>query len=298
MKTSRLTGLIDAIGRLRRPGPRVQKLALAAGLLGFVLVVTWGVRGYSRADLEPDLTWLVVAALVGTPVALILNGIELRIIASGVDADLSRRDLVTATLFASAANALPVPGSVLVRGWSLSARGVALAEIVKVQAVAGVTFVSVALLITGLVAMATSLAGVVLAAIGGAGLLVISRAGRRYPISRLATVEAAMVVSELGRYALVLAALGVDVTVARSSGLVLANVVSTATGVFPAGLGLREVLAGLIARTTDLASAVAVTASALDRVATSVVLGGLVLLAVAGGVHRDFGAHADPAEPT
>lgn len=279
--------------RVRRPGPRTQRLLFVVGLVAFVAIVAWGVDGYADADLEPDLGWIALAAVVGTPVALVLNAIELQVIARGVDVGLSRREAAIATLYASAANALPIPGSVLVRGWSLTTRGVGLAAVIRVQAVAGVTFVSVALLLTGGLAATNSVTGLVPAAIGLAGLSVVAATCRGYPIGRLALVEACMVGSELGRYALVLAALGVDVTAARSGGLVMANVIATATGVFPAGLGLREVLAGLIATMTDLSSAIAVTASAVDRVATSLVLGGAVLAATALGAHRHLRVDAD-----
>lgn len=290
--------VLDALGRLRRPGPRVQRILGAIGVVTFAVIVVWGVKGYRDADLEVQLWYLVLAAVVGTPLALALNALEFRTIASSVGADMTGREVVVATLFASAANSLPLPGSVLVRGWSMSQKGATLGEVVRAQAVAGMTFVAVAVFITGLIITSASRGlGLVVAVAGGVAVLLTFRLRARWPIARLLMVETLMIGSELGRYALVLFALGVDVTPARVAGLVLANVLAVATGVFPGGLGVREAFAGLLARLSDMGAAVAVTVSAADRVATSLVLAALVAVAFMLRLHRVEPDGPDMASP-
>lgn len=92
-----------------------------------------------------------------------------------------------------------------------------------------------------------------------------------------------MAASEIGRYLVVLHALGLGARFDRAAPLVLANVLSTVVGVFPAGLGVREVLSGLLSYLSDLEAALAVTTSAADRMATTLVLGVMFALASVTG---------------
>lgn len=244
----------------------------------FAATVVWGITGYRSAGLTVNWPLLVGAVVLGTPVAIALNALELRLMARAVDAELSRPQALTASLYASAANSLPLPGSVLVRGWSLREAGVPLTRIVGIQALAGATFVAVAASATGpLIALASPAAGAVVAAGGLAllGGLVIRGRGR---VARLAAVELAMVFSELVRISLVVVALGLDPSAPRAGGLVLAGVAAAAVGVFPAGLGLRELLAAAVGPAIALPSALAVTVSVSDRIGTSAVLATLVLM--------------------
>jgi hypothetical protein len=273
--------------RLRRPGPRLARLALAVSVAMFVAMVAWSLDRQG-GDLTVNVGLLAVIALIGTPLALALNGMELRLIGRAAGVELSAGEAATASLLASAANSLPLPGSVLVRGWSLANKGASLASIVRAQAVAGLAFIATGLAITGaLVATSSTVVGLVLCGGGVAALAVVvtaTRSSTRIDWSRLVAVEAIMVASELARISLVLSALGIEVTAARAAGLVGAAIVSTAVGIFPAGLGLREALAAVAANATSLSSAAAVTVAVADRLATSVVLGLALVIAVAAGV--------------
>lgn len=271
-----LSRITAALERIRHPGQKLRRAVLTIGSVAFLLIVAWGVDGYRSAGFDADLRLLVIAAVVGTPLALALNAVELRIMARAADVELTPRESIIATLFASAANSLPLPGSLLVRGWSLADKGATLATVARVQAVAGVTFIAVALGITGPIIVTTNLVfGLSLTAVGGITVLGLLVRGPR-EARNLMIIEAAMIASELGRFALVLAALGVGVTPSRVAGLVVANVLAVAIGIFPAGLGVREGLAAVIATTTTLGSSLAVTISVTDRVATSLVLACLV----------------------
>ncbi|MEL7157399.1 MAG: hypothetical protein AAFN30_12465 [Actinomycetota bacterium] len=285
--------LLDLVLRLRRPGPRTRRLltVMAVGL--FTATVVWGLAGYRSAGLAVDWPLLALAVVVGTPVALALNAVELRQMARATDAELTWSEALTASLYASAANALPLPGSVLVRGWSLREAGVPLARIVSIQAMAGATFVAVAATVTGpLIAGASPAAGAAVTAVGVVVLTGLVARGRGR-VLRLAGVELAMVASELIRISVVVSALGLDPSAPRAGGLVLAGVAAAAVGVFPAGLGLRELLAAAVGPAIALPAALAVTVSVSDRIGTSAVLAVLVLtVTVAPGLIRN-----QPARP-
>ena len=275
---------LSSLARFRRPGPGARRVATVLAISLFVAMVIWGVDGYRQSGLTVRVELLVLAAVVGTPLALALNTIELRLIGRAAGVELSSREATTTTLFASAANFLPLPGSVLVRGWSLTRKGASLGDVVRVQAQAGVTFVAVSLALTGpLIATATPVVGLLVWLVGVVATAALLVTGPPH-LRRLMVVEGAVVASELARFSLVLVALGVEVTMARAAGLVAANVLAMAIGVFPAGLGIREALAALSATVTMMSSTVAVTVSVADRVATSIVLALFLLTAVVLGL--------------
>jgi hypothetical protein len=76
----------------------------------------------------------------------------------------------------------------------------------------------------------------------------------------------------------VLLALDLDVSVGQAVALTLSGVIAAATGIFPAGLGIREAVAAGIASAVSLPAAVGFVATAADRIA------GLLVLAVASAV--------------
>ncbi|MCP4222757.1 MAG: hypothetical protein GY773_05385 [Actinomycetia bacterium] len=296
---TRLDRLTSRVVRFRRPSPRLTRLAGVVSVVGFAAIVIWSIVSHGD-QLRVDFTLLTVAAVVGTPLALALNYVELRLIARTAGVELSVGEAATTTLFASAANTLPLPGSVVVRGWSLARKGVDLKKIVLTQAVAGLAFIAAGLVITGpLIATASVPVGIMVTGAGVGGLVVlasVTRGGDKELRSRLLAVEGAMVVSELVRISIVLAALDVEVTAARAGGLVGANIVSVAVGVFPAGLGLREALAAASATATGMSAAAAVMVSVADRVATSVVLG-LALAVTVGLGQRPAPTGPNQVEP-
>ncbi len=286
---------LDIALRLRRPGPWLQRLLTAVAAVVFLAMVLWGLEGFRAAGTEVRWPLLLAALGIGTPLAVALNGAELRVMAGIVDAELGRSEALTASLYASAANALPLPGSVLVRGWSLRQAGVPLARVAAVQTLAGGTFVAVAALATGpAIALAAPTVGWPLTVAGAAALAVLAR-GRARAVARLGLVELAMVASEMARLSAVAVALGLDPSLPRAGGLVMAGVAAVAVGVFPAGLGAREALAAMTARATALPAAVSVTVSVTDRVGTSLVLAAMLGLAlVATGAPRRLDVGAEP----
>jgi uncharacterized membrane protein YbhN (UPF0104 family) len=87
-------------------------------------------------------------------------------------------------------------------------------------------------------------------------------------------IESAAVAVGALRYGLILAALGHEVSAAQAVALTVGGVLAAASGLFPGGLGMREVLVAGIAPLVGVSAAVGVVATAVDRLA------GLAVLAV------------------
>jgi hypothetical protein len=112
-------------------------------------------------------------------------------------------------------------------------------------------------------------------------------AGRH--LLRLLVVELATVAVSAFSIDLAFAMLGFDVTLAQDVALAGAVIISAAIGIFPAGLGLREALAGAIGAAVDLRAAEGVAAVAAERVAILLgmaVVTGVLLAGWRGGRQR------------
>ena len=291
--------------RIRNPSRTEATLLAVVGLVLFIIVVGLGVADYRRRDLEINVVLLALAAVVGTPVVLLANAAELTLVGRLVDVRLPYRTSLVTSVTASAANILPLPGSVLVRSWVLNRGGASVRQVVGATAMAGVAWLVATFSLTGLAAVVGGFpAGWLLLAAAAAGMvplrLMVNRTGHGHPltVAALFGVEVTTVLAELGRYWVVLAALGVDSDLTIVSALVLANVLATATGLFPGGLGVRELIAGLLGSFISLPAGVAITASASDRIATSIVLG-VILLGVGlskGTLHLDSQIRGEVAD--
>jgi hypothetical protein len=273
--------MLDRLVRLRTPRSRSMRVALAVVGVGlFAVLVLVAVR-HLPEDLGGVQWWLVVlAAVVGVPLTLGVNAVEYRQQAHLAGVPLDYRTALRVSLAGSAANLLPVPGSVLVRVAHLRRADAPYRTITLATAVVASTYVAVALAVGGIAVLAFSpLAGIVALAagvvLGGVAATLTRSCAPAQPwrtLAGLAAIELASIAVGTLRIGLLLAALG-HASVGGAVSLVVADVVAGALGFLPAGLGLRELLAALLGPLADVPASVSVVATALDRVITIVVVG-------------------------
>jgi uncharacterized membrane protein YbhN (UPF0104 family) len=109
---------------------------------------------------------------------------------------------------------------------------------------------------------------------------------------RILLIEVAVVFVSGARVWLALAAIGQTTDVGAAIAISSSTVLAALLGVFPAGLGLREILAGGIATAVAVPAAAAVAASAVDRIASQV---GMAVPAVVVGVRRQDLSAPEPS---
>ena len=102
----------------------------------------------------------------------------------------------------------------------------------------------------------------------------------------------------VGRLLVVFVALGLTAELSAVAPIVVANATSAAIGVFPAGIGIREGLAGGIAWIADTDVALTVATSTTDRLATTLTLGVMLVLLSASGLRRQMLEQMDAAPST
>lgn len=282
---------LAAVQRVRDLAGAHRRTAMWISLAVFVVATALAVRGLPPID--GGIRWvpLVLVAAVLVPVGTAANAGEyaVTVAASG-----GRVPLVAAlrvALMASAANLLPIPGAVLVRVQAMRNLGVPYRRAAGMTGVVGLGFVGVAVLCVGGLQLTSGdgnrdgagLAGFGLVAVGVASLALVAwllrtNARRGRVFGSLVLVELVSMTIKTLRLFAVLVALRSDAGLREASALALALVISLVVGVFPGGLGIREVLTGLLAPTVGLDPALGVVVAALDRVV------GLTALAVLSGL--------------
>ncbi len=296
--------LLDAFLRLRsrlaRPvSQRVQRLTL-----GIAVVVFLGGGVLAARTLELDLSslgwgWIVASMVIGVPLSAAANAAEYAICSQLLTGGFGVREAVRVSVVGTAANLLPLPGAVLVRVQALVQKGSGYRSATAAVTMIGLSWIGVSASIAAVtlylrgenLAWLFLLIGV-LALVGG-WLLVRRLATTRRQAVRIGlaavAVEVGLVLVAAFRLDFVLRGLHVAVDPGQSLVLALSGSLGAAVGVFPGGLGLREVVAAALAPLVSLPASMGFLASALSYV-TGLLAYSPLSAAVAAGKFDDVPA--------
>ncbi|MDP8958630.1 MAG: hypothetical protein M3N51_05375 [Actinomycetota bacterium] len=286
----RLAQLVSRLGRPAR-SERWQRLSLLMAVVVFVAASVVAYLNFPEERLPPRWLPILLAAVVGVPATTLLNAAEYRVAARLLRHRPAFARVMQVTLLASAANLLPIPGSFLVRTRSLRDLGSTYRQAASSNAIVALAWLGV----TGVLAGALQLAGTaralgaVLILAGALALLstnhlLVARLERgevRRTALELLLVESGFVVVGTFRFYAILVGLGFDVTLSQAVAFTVAGVVASATGFFPGGLGIRELLAAGISPLIGLPAAAGLLAAAADRLVGLAVLGVLAAIVLA-----------------
>jgi hypothetical protein len=273
----------DQLERFQRPvlsarrwasRPSAKRLLL---LIGFAIFAVLAVVSFQNLPegvaLQPE--FMVAIMLIGAPAGWLLNTFEYRSIAKAAGHRVRFETALQVTLAVSLANLLPAPGGVAVKTAALKLEGSSLGSAISVNAIAGIIWIGVTAAIVGIALVSDPVflaRGAAVATVGAMLLVGAAWALRRGPpgwrrvFVELVAIYVATTLVAAGRVALAFAAIGEQASIVAAITIASAYVLSLAIGFFPAALGLREALAGVLALTVDVSAAVAVTASAVERV--------------------------------
>lgn len=258
-----------------------------------------------------ELAWwpLVVAALVVTPLTVLLNAAELRAMAVGVADEPGRVRwpvAVRTVVLATAANLLPVPAGAVIRVQVLRRAGATTTGAASITLAAAAIWIGVSLVLAGTVVIGDDAAlgwvgiatGVAGFAVGGAGVRVVARRTWVAAGGALALVETLTALLHALRLWLVLLGLGMGALLSQALVIGAASPLAAAAGFFPGGIGLAELLGALLAPVAGIAAAAALLSVALGRILGLIVT---VPTALALGL-RDLATrrdtpHTDPDAP-
>ena len=264
----------------RTPSKSSRRLGIAVGLVLFFGSIVFSLNSLQGAAIQ-DPKRLIVVIVVLAPLSVCLSAVEFGLSGRVVGHRFRFIESLTISVGAAAANILPIPGSYLVRSNKLRRAGSPIGDALGSTAAVGLTWIGVAGLVAGvLLAIAAEafvgllfMAGGAVALISGTSWLVaVSAEASRVFIILIVAVEAAMVLVSAARLFVVLQSLGVDPTPVQAVTLAVSSVLATGLAFFPAGLGIREVIAGALSPLVGLTPAVGVLAAAVNRIVGLLVL--------------------------
>ena len=276
--------LVRAVARLQRKKGNRMLYAVAAML--FVASTVYAFREISGISLHWG--WLGIAALLA-PITLLLNGAEYEVAGRILGHRVRFAESFRIAVLSSAANLLPLPGSFLVKTEALKRKGSGYPAAGRANAALSAGWVTTSLLLAGAVLAVTGqlVIGVIFLVLATASavitVLLIGRPASRWLPNggRIAAVESGFVIVSSLRIYAVLHGIGVGATFPQSLVLALAGAMAALGAVFPAGLGLREVIAGALSPLVGLEIAAGVLCTAVDRLVgrTIQLVAALVLMA-------------------
>lgn len=287
---SELPAPLRRLAAARNPSPRARRVLS-------VLAVALFVGGLAIAIPNLDITLadlaigpLLLVAVVLTPLTIVTNAAELRVMADATQdpgARLGWTEAIRIVVLATAANVLPIPGAALVRVQALRTRGASAAAATGINLAGAGAWIGTGLIAAGMAllgvggwrALLALSVGIVACVVAGLATARVARPGRwRRSFSMLLGVELLATVVHGVRLLAVLAALQVPLGLVESLVIAVSAPLSAAAGIFPSGVGLAEALAALLGPLVGVAAAAALTATALNRVIGLLVTAPLALL--------------------
>ncbi len=285
-------GRLERFASHRKPsGPRRRVIVL----VGFAAFVALTVLSFRSLPHGVHFHWWLLLCVIGVaaPLTVLTNAGEFRVMGAVNRHVIGWIPAIRLTVLAGVANLLPLPGGLIIRTQALRQRGSTYRHALAANAAAGLAWIGAGCLtiaVATLITAGTRLAGALLVVIGlgsFVGVLAILRridraTARRY-LGQFILVETATVVVGAARIYLVFRMLGLAVSPVQAISLTAAGILSAAIGILPAGLGLREALAGVIGSAVDVSLSKAIAGTAADRITMQVtltLLAGLVLLSM------------------
>ncbi|WP_299949850.1 lysylphosphatidylglycerol synthase domain-containing protein [uncultured Ruegeria sp.] len=277
----------ESVARARRPLWQRGLLIIAA--LGFALGVYLSIR--ARPELISDLNFgpLFILAAVCVPFTVLLNTEEFRLSGLLVGHHFPRISALEITIVASVANMLPIPGGTMVRIGALKTKGANLKDGTAATLLISFLWIGAAFLYSGAWLLVLGgketggpKLGPVFCLFGAVLLVIVAALGARMfkqrgTVARLILIKIGLVLTDAARIYLCFLVLGVDATFGQASVLTVSSVVGASVSIVPAGLGIREGTAALLAPLIALGAATGYLSTSLNRVVGLMVLAPVAL---------------------
>ncbi len=246
---------------------RVPLLAIALSAFGIGSVLAIRSSGISASDLR--MLPLLALLLVLIPATIAYSAINLSLMAYATGERIGFRDGVRISALAQVAEILPLPGGAMVRTLALMKVGIAPGRSAELVIAFALLWIACGGIGAGLALQRLGDTGWHLSIASGLSVLLITGwlAYRCDPLTALAAVG--LRIAGIGlfclRLSLAFAAIGLPMAWIDSAPFAFAAILGSASGIFPAGLGVSEGLSALVAHGSGVDPARAFLAAALSR---------------------------------
>lgn len=268
-----------------------QRARTAVSILAAFLFAVGTILSWDRLDVSlADLRWTpLILVIVTAPAPLFLSAWEFSATSKSLGDRVDRRTAMDVAVLGYAANFLPIPGGTILRISTLSGKPeTSPGRSTHATVTVGGFWLALAGLAAGLGILVLGEPWIGFVITGGSVLVlaIAYRSARRLSpsptvnhfIGTFLAIETAFIL--LAAVRTYLAFLVLDITIPPLAALVVASssALSTAVGLAPSGLGLREGLAALLAAASGISPGAGFLASALLRVAGIAAAGTLSLV--------------------
>lgn len=265
----------SALSRLK--SGQLRRWVLIAAALLFLII---SVLSFASLPKNVHFRWwiLPIVVFVTTPLTVIANSAEYRLMGLINSHSIGWWAAARLTVVAGIANLLPLPGGVAVRTQALHRQGSTYRRALAANAAAGLTWVGVGCLIIAIFLVAGTASGLgitaliitALACLSGVWALLrrIANPHAASLFGKLLIVETLTVAVNAVRVYLAFKLIGLSADAVQSVALTAAHIIAAAVGIFPSGLGLRELLAAAIGSAVGLDATSSIAATASDRIAS------------------------------
>lgn len=218
-----------------------------------------------------DVRWepLLIIAVVVAPLSIAYSALNMMLMGRAAKVPMSFRQGVKVSVFAQLAETLPLPGGALVRGAALVRAGTSTGRSAELVIAFSLLWIAFGGAGAGIALAELGWPAHLFAAGSAAGALAICgwlsiRFGAFTAIAA-AALRLFGVALVAGRFVLAFAVIGIAMTWLDSMAFAFAMILGTAASLVPAGIGVSEGLAALMAEPAGVAAAAAFLAAALNR---------------------------------
>jgi hypothetical protein len=251
---------------------QLHRIGLAIAAFWFACGLVWAVWTFPEST-KLNLWPLAVLLLAGVPVMAILNATEFQIMSRIAGMRTGWSAAFDTTIYASAANMLPIPGGAIARVVALKAGGATFGTGSMVTILFAGIWGGTAFGYSGiwLWILSHSALGTIFGAAGTGMLAMCVFAGVRLQapiplLARAVAVRAASLLVEILRHMLAFHALGAMVGFGEASIFAVSSFVGSAVSIVPAGLGVRELVVTTLSPLIALPPAVGFLSVTINRV--------------------------------
>ena len=221
---------------------------------------------------------LILLVFVLIPLTQLFNAYEILLTGKLVGKTFKIKEAFKVSVFATAANLLPLPGSVIVKSGVLKLKGTTTKESLKAPFVVGLIWLFVSFAYSAIFAFGKNIALAIL--FGSASvivlfvvLLLVSNTFIKYTIiTKLVILKLMATIVETMRLFLAFSAISVVALFSDTAILSAASVIGSAIMIFPGGLGIREAATAGLGHMIGISTYAAFLAAAINRIAAFFVL--------------------------
>lgn len=248
----------------------------------FVAGMIWSISGLGITHIDATaLLWTTI--LSGLSVAV--NAFELQLCAAVARARLAFKSAAAYSCWATVANVLPIPASIMIRGAALRGVGASWRETGGVIVAAGMMWMTMAMVVSGYTLLPHwSGFGI----IGASGFVTIGISGwiwtksNGYIAAGFVLVRIVLLALLILRLWLIFQAVDMAIPLDKVSAFALAGIIGNSVAIVPAGIGVTELFGALIATAIEQSPQAAFLVLAINRL-LGLTLSGIVAIALGAG---------------